>query len=89
MLTKYLIEEQTLTDIADSIREKEGSNDTILVNDYADRVRRIDPSSPDYAFIIEYCYYYPKVLDYTALNDTDINLCERLINNYLEREGIQ
>lgn len=88
MNTKYLIEEQTLKDIADSIRETENSNDTILVEDFANKVKQMNPNSFDYAFIIEYCYYYPNIIDYTALNNTDMNLCERLINNYLEREGV-
>lgn len=48
MITKYMIEEQTLTDIANSIRTMEGSADTILVEDYASRITSIEPTTEEY-----------------------------------------
>lgn len=55
MNTKYLIEEQTLTDIADSIREMEGSDDTILVEEYANRIKDIQLMPYEYLAIDLLC----------------------------------
>lgn len=45
MGNKYLIDETTLSDIADAIREKTSQNETILVGNYAEQIRNI-PTAP-------------------------------------------
>ena len=88
MNTKYLIEEQTLRDIADSIRKKDGSDDTILVEEYADRVSLIDPSILEYAYIMEYGYIYPYHDPPLEFSTTELTICDKLMNDYLEREAL-
>ena len=75
MLTKYLIEEQTLTDIANSIRTMEGSADTILVEDYASRITSIEPTTEEYMRLSD-LFAYPTTPDeawYTQENITKVN----------------
>ena len=75
MLTKYLIEEQTLTDIANSIRTMEGSNNTILVEEYASRITSIEPTTEEYMRLSD-LFAYPTTPDeawYTQENITKVN----------------
>lgn len=85
MNTKWLIEEQTLTDIANSIREKEGSIDAILVEEYANRISHIEPLTEEYMRISDYISNNVPIneYDYSAQNVLE---CERLINFYKEME---
>lgn len=41
-MSKYLIEQETLTDIADAIREKTGGTDEIRAEDFADEISEIE-----------------------------------------------
>ena len=75
MITKYLIEEQTLTDIANSIRTMEGSNNTILVEEYASRITSIEPTTEEYMRLSD-LFAYPTTPDeawYTQENITKVN----------------
>lgn len=75
MITKYLIEEQTLTDIANSIRTMEGSNNTILVEEYASRITSIEPTTEEYMRLSD-LFVYPTTPDeawYTQENITKVN----------------
>lgn len=86
MLTKYLIKEQTLTDIADSIREREGSVDAILVKEYASRISKIEPSTEEYMRLSD-LLEYPKPIDENNYIEKEVSKCQALIDLYLEMEG--
>ena len=75
MITKYMIEEQTLTDIANSIRTMEGSADTILVEDYAARITSIEPTTEEYMRLSDLLEYpiMPDEAWYTQENITKVN----------------
>lgn len=42
-MSKYVIKNTTLTAIADAIREKTGETGTILVKDFSDKIKSIQP----------------------------------------------
>lgn len=46
-MAEYLIQDTTLTNIADAIREKEGSTDVIDVNDMASRINALSSGGVD------------------------------------------
>ena len=81
MLTKYLIEEQTLTDIANSIRTMEGSNDTILVEDYASRITSIEPTTEEYMRLSD-LFAYPIMPDEAWYTQEDITKVNNLIKHF-------
>lgn len=85
MDTKYIIEAQTLKDIADSIRTKEGSLDEIQVDNFAERVNKIEPSTEEYMRISDYSKY-PVPLNENDYSKIDISKCQQLINFYKEME---
>ena len=87
MLTKYLIEEQTLTDIANSIRTMEGSDDTILVEDYASRITSIEPTTEEYMRLSDFLEY-PKLIDDNNYINEEVVKCQALIDFYTEMEEI-
>lgn len=88
MNTKYLIEEQTLRDIANSLRRQEGSSEEIQVGEFAERVSSIDPSVLEYAYIMEYGYIYPYHDPPLDFDPTELTICDKLMNDYLEREAL-
>ena len=55
MNTKYLIEEHTLKDIADSIREIEEHDSVISVESYADRIRNMHLMPHEYLVLDLLC----------------------------------
>lgn len=85
MLTKYLIEEQTLTDIANSIRAMDGSDDAILVKEYANKIINIEPSTEEYMQISDYIANNVPINEdnYSVQN---VSKCRELINFYKEME---
>ena len=87
MLTKYLIEEQTLTDIANSIRTMEGSADTILVEDYASRITSIEPTTEEYMRLSDFLEY-PELIDDNNYINEEVVKCQALIDFYTEMEEI-
>lgn len=87
MITKYLIEEQTLTDIADSIRTMEGSNDTILVEEYASRITSIEPTTEEYMRLSD-LLEYPKPIDENNYIEKEVAKCQALIDFYTEKEDV-
>ena len=87
MITKYLIEEQTLTDIANSIRTMEGSNDTILVEDYASRITSIEPTTEEYMRLSDFLEYPELINDNNYINE-EVAKCQALIDFYTEMEEI-
>ena len=87
MITKYMIEEQTLTDIANSIRTMEGSNDTILVKDYASRITSIEPTTEEYMRLSD-LLEYPELIDDNNYINEEVAKCQALIDFYTEMEEI-
>lgn len=87
MLTKYLIEEQTLTNIANSIRTMEGSSDTILVEEYASRISKIEPSTEEYMRLSD-LLEYPKPIDENNYTSKEVTKCQALIDFYTEKEDV-
>ena len=87
MITKYLIEEQTLTDIANSIRTMEGSGATILVEEYANRISKIEPSTEEYMRISDYLDY-PELINENNYTEKEVAKCQALINFYTGMEDI-
>lgn len=85
MNTKWLIEEQTLKDIADSIRTMENSTDAIPVEDYSTRIGGIEPTVEEYMRITDRLNYPIPLneLNYTA---EEVSKCKVLINFYAEME---
>lgn len=87
MLTKYLIEKQTLTDIANSIRTMEGSDGTILVEDYASRITSIEPTTEEYMRLSDFLEY-PELIDDNNYINEEVVKCQALIDFYTEMEEI-
>lgn len=85
MNTKYLIEEQTLKDIADSIREMDGSDDAILVEEYASRIGSIEPTTEEYMRITDHLNY-PELINEANYTQEEIMRCTELYKFYLEME---
>lgn len=85
MNTKYLIEEQTLKDIADSIREMDGSDDAILVEEYASRIGSIEPTTEEYMRISDHIANNVPI-DESNYDLQNVSRCEGLINFYKEME---
>ena len=81
MITKYLIEEQTLTDIANSIRTMEGSNNTILVEEYASRITSIEPTTEEYMRLSD-LFAYPTTPDEAWYTQEDITKVNNLIKHF-------
>lgn len=81
MITKYLIEEQTLTDIANSIRTMEGSNNTILVEEYASRITSIEPTTEEYMRLSD-LLEYPIMPDEAWYTQEDITKVNNLIKHF-------
>ena len=81
MITKYLIEEQTLTDIANSIRTMEGSNDTILVEDYASRITSIEPTTEEYMRLSD-LFAYPTTPDEAWYVAEEVTKVDNLIRHF-------
>lgn len=85
MNTKWLIEEQTLTDIANSIREREGSSDPILVKEFANKIGKIEPSTEEYMRISD-LLNYPEPIDENNYIRSEVDECKTLIDFYSRME---
>ena len=81
MITKYLIEEQTLTDIANSIRTMEGSNNTILVEEYASRITSIEPTTEEYMRLSD-LFAYPTTPDEAWYVAEEVTKVDNLIRHF-------
>ena len=90
MNTKYLIEEQTLTDIANSIREMEGSDDAILVEEYASKIINIDLATSEYLLLDSVVQNEHTNISNLTVNSDDVNELNYFLNIYRnEMEGIK
>lgn len=87
MNTKYVIEEQTLTNIADSIRTMEGHSDPVPVSEFANRIGGIEPVIEEYMRITDHILY-PETINEQNYTEKEIMQCTELYNFYLEMEDI-
>lgn len=86
-MTKYLVEGETLTDIADSIREKNGDDSPIRLSDFANQISSIS-GGHDYSTTetvvgtwIDGSPVYEKVVDLGTLpNNTTKNVAHGIAN---------
>lgn len=87
-MTKYLVEGETLTDIADSIREKTGDTGAIRLDEFATKVASISGGSHTYSTTeqevgewIDGSAVYEKVIDLGTLpNATTKNVAHGISN---------
>ena len=84
---KYLIQEQTLKDIADSLRSKGETSDEIKVGQFAERISKIEPSVEEYMRISDYSSY-PKAIIEEDYDEKNIKKCKDFIDFYARMEDI-
>lgn len=87
MNTKYIIEEQTLTNIADSLRELHGTSDPIPVEDFAGLIVGVDPSVVDYMRVVDHLKY-PEPMDENNYTSEEVAECQALVDFYTEMEDV-
>ena len=75
---KYLIQEQTLKDIADGIRHIEGTTDEIPVEEFAPRVSSFDLSTVEYMSLMD-------LIDNNFLEYSDEEINK--VSEYIEKFG--
>lgn len=81
MDNKYVINESTLEDIADAIREQDGTSEEIDTLDYASRIRSIDLSTEDYMRLSD-LLEYPISINEDNYTESDINKTDELIEHF-------
>lgn len=87
-MTKYLVEKQTLTDIADAIREQTGDSNPIMLSSFASAISGISGDSHEYSTDeqevgtwIDGSPVYEKVVDLGYLpNNTTKNVAHNISN---------
>lgn len=87
-MSKYLVEESTLTDIADAIREQTGDENPIMLSNFASEISSIVGGSHSYSETeqevgtwIDGSPVYEKVVDLGALpNNTTKNIAHNISN---------
>ena len=76
-MAEYLIQDTTLLAIADAIREKEGSTGSILVSDFAARIRALSGGSGGELFSFTYndstTYYFESGMTWEEWIDSEYN----------------
>lgn len=82
---KYVIDESTLIEIANALRIKEDSNETIATVNFAERIEAIEPSIEDYMRVSDYLGY-PKKVNELNYSEEEVEHCTRLYNFYLGME---
>lgn len=87
MEKKYVINESTLTRIADAIRVKESSSESIALTDFAYKIDAIEPTIEDYMRMMDYLDY-PEPLIEENFTEEKVARCAELYNFYLEMEDI-
>jgi hypothetical protein len=86
MDAKYIIEEKTLANIADSIRFMEKSSSSISVEDYANRIKHIEPTIEEYMYLLEYSYGFPNYINDVTITKEEIDECYYYLSIF-ETEG--
>ena len=87
MEKKFIINESTLTRIADAIRTRESSDGTIALTDFANKIDAIEPTLEDYMRMMDYLDY-PIPLDENDFTQEKIARCMELYTFYLEMEDV-
>ena len=88
MDTKYIIEEQTLINIANSIRTREGSDDSILVEEYADRIKALDLDTLEYLLLDQIIQTEDRRINNIIIDNDVIEQVNKFLTIYKnEREG--
>lgn len=82
---KYLINEDTLNSIAQAIRIKEDSSETIATTDFAKRIEAIEPTVEDYMRLSDYLEY-PKTSKESDYAQEEIERCTQLYDFYSRME---
>lgn len=85
MKTKYVIDESTLKDIADSIRVMEETDGEVPVNEYAERIRKIEPTIEDFMRISDYIGE-PKIINEEDYSIAEQEQCKELLDFYAIEE---
>lgn len=89
MNKKYLIEEQTLKDIANSIRTLEGKEDSILVEDFATRIINMETVTlEEYMYITEYVCIHPGYIQDVTITPDEQTECQHYLDFYATEEEI-
>jgi hypothetical protein len=84
---KYLINEDTLNSIAQAIRSKEDSSETIAATDFAKRIEAIEPTVEDYMRISD-LIDSSRPIDEKKYTEKEVERCAKLYSFYLEMEGL-
>lgn len=80
-MDRFVIDGETLQDIADAIREQDGTTEEINTTDYGDRIRSIDLSTEDYMRLSD-LIEYPISVDEDNYTESDINKVDELIEHF-------
>lgn len=86
MNTQYLIQDTTLSDIAEAIRYMDETTAPINVEDYSDRILQLKPSTEDYMRISDHLKY-PEPINEANYTQSEIDKTDALIKFYSEMEG--
>ena len=86
MNTQYLIQDTTLSDIAEDIRYIDETTAPINVEDYSDRILQLKPSTEDYMRISDHLKY-PEPINEANYTQSEIDKTDALIKFYSEMEG--
>ena len=86
MNTQYLIQDTTLSDIAEAIRYMDETTAPINVEDYSDRILQLKPSTEDYMRISDHLKY-PEPINEANYAQSEIDKTDALIKFYSEMEG--
>ena len=82
MNTKYVIEDTTLTNIADAIRSKTNETETIKTLDFASKIANIDLSTEEYMTIVDMGLNFATDTVFPTYSDNEINKVDNYINFY-------
>lgn len=85
MSNQYLINDTTLTDIANAIRYMDETTETIYVEKFPERILQLKPTTEDYMRISDYLKY-PQAINEANYMQSEIDKIEALIKFYLETE---
>lgn len=89
MNTKYLIEEQTLKNIADSIRLMDNSSDEILTENYPSRILNLETTVQEYLYIMNQVEPWNLRRPSSEYTGYDLETTIELYNYLLKIEGVK
>lgn len=83
MNTKYVIEDATLTNIADAIRNKTNETEKIKTLDFANKIASIDLPTEEYMALVDMGLEYGLSGVFPTYTENEINK----VNEYMEYYG--